>query len=288
MMLFFSIESQSTHPLAKAAVSYLENKQLTLKNVENLTVIPGKGLHADIDKIRYFIGSPSLFNDNLLLQTEINKHIEPLIQSAYSILIVGLNNPQTNQKTLLGFLGFSDTCRKQAFQFVKDIQSKTNIHDRIYILSGDQQSAVNKIAEETGIKQAIGHLLPEDKVNAIKNLMKKYESVGMVGDGINDAPALATASVGIAMGVAGSDAAIETADVALMTDDLNQLRRTICHAQLSLRTVKANIAFALVTKFVFLILGLFGYSSLWLAVAADMGATLLVIAHSTRLLKVKS
>ena len=152
------------------------------------------------------------------------------------------------------------------------------------MLSGDNQSTVNAIAKEAGIDQAKGDLLPEQKIENIRELRKKYEHVGMVGDGVNDAPAMAAASLGIAMGAAGTDTAIETADMALMTNDLTRISEAIHLGRRALGIIKFNIAFALGIKAIFLVLAFTGHTSLWLAILADTGATLLVIANALRLL----
>jgi Cd2+/Zn2+-exporting ATPase len=153
------------------------------------------------------------------------------------------------------------------------------------MLSGDNQTTVDAIAKEAGIDEAKGDLLPEHKIENVRELLDKYQFVGMVGDGVNDAPAMATASLGIAMGAAGTDTAIETADLALMTDDLTKISEAITLGKRTLGIIKFNIVFALAIKAVFLILAVTGYTSLWLAILADTGATLLVIANALRLLR---
>jgi Cd2+/Zn2+-exporting ATPase len=155
------------------------------------------------------------------------------------------------------------------------------------MLSGDNQRTVDAIAEQVGIDQAHGDLLPEDKVQRVRDLMARHKHTGMIGDGVNDAPAMAVASVGIAMGAAGTDTAIETADMALMQDDLSQVAEAIRMGHRTVRVIQANIAFALGVKAVFLALALTGHTSLWLAILADTGATLVVIANALRLLKPK-
>jgi len=153
------------------------------------------------------------------------------------------------------------------------------------MLSGDNQRTADFIARQVDIDEARGNLLPEDKVSAVRSLREKFESVGMVGDGVNDAPAMATATVGIAMGAAGTDAAIETADIALMKDDLGKIAESIQFGRRTLGIIRFNIAFAIGLKALILGLALFGHASLWLAILADTGATLLVVANALRLLK---
>jgi Cd2+/Zn2+-exporting ATPase len=152
------------------------------------------------------------------------------------------------------------------------------------MLTGDNEGSARAIAQEVGIDEVHAELLPEDKVAAVEVLVQKYEYVAMIGDGVNDAPALARASLGVAMGAAGSDAAIETADIALMSDDLSKLPWLIHHSRRTLSIIRQNIAFSLAVKAIFVILTFAGYASLWAAIAADMGASLLVIANGLRLL----
>jgi Cd2+/Zn2+-exporting ATPase len=155
------------------------------------------------------------------------------------------------------------------------------------MLSGDNQRTVSAIARQAGIDTAIGELLPEEKLAHVRDLVARHGHVGMIGDGVNDAPALAAATVGFAMGAVGSDTAIETANIALMEDDLRKVASTILTGRRVLRIIRFNVAFALGIKAVFLTLAFFGLAGLWMAILADTGATLLVIANSLRLLKVK-
>jgi Cd2+/Zn2+-exporting ATPase len=157
--------------------------------------------------------------------------------------------------------------------------------DTVVMLSGDNQRTVDAIARIAGIDEAYGDLLPEQKIQHIKRLMNEHGHVGMIGDGVNDAPALALASVGIAMGAIGSDTAIETADMALMKDDLTRVAEAVMLGRRTLGIIRFNIAFALVVKAVFLVLAIAGHTSLWLAILADTGATLLVIVNALRLLR---
>jgi Cd2+/Zn2+-exporting ATPase len=152
------------------------------------------------------------------------------------------------------------------------------------MLTGDNEGTARAIATEAGIDEYRCELLPEDKVEAIGHLVREYEEVAMVGDGVNDAPAMASATFGIAMGAIGTDAALETADVALMSDDLSKLPWLIRHSHRTLKNIQQNIIFALGLKLVFIVLTLFGLATLWMAIAADTGATFLVIFNSLRLL----
>jgi Cd2+/Zn2+-exporting ATPase len=156
------------------------------------------------------------------------------------------------------------------------------------MLTGDNEGTAKAIAKEAGIDEVHAELLPEDKVLAVERLVKQYEHVAMIGDGVNDAPALARASLGLAMGAAGSDAAIETADIALMSDDLSKLPWLIHHSRRTLNIIRQNIAFSLAVKVMFVVLTFAGFASLWAAIAADMGASLLVIGNGLRLLGLSS
>jgi Cd2+/Zn2+-exporting ATPase len=156
---------------------------------------------------------------------------------------------------------------------------------KVVILSGDNQRTVDAISKQVGIDEATGNLLPDEKIARVKELTATHKFVGMIGDGVNDAPAMAAATIGIAMGGAGTDTAIETADVALMQDDLIMVAEAIHLGRRTVRVIQVNIAFALAMKAIFLVLALLGHTSLWLAILADTGATLVVIANALRLLK---
>ena len=156
---------------------------------------------------------------------------------------------------------------------------------RIVMLTGDNRAAAEALARELGVDETHAELLPHDKVEVVQKLREKYGTVAMVGDGVNDAPALAAADIGIAMGAAGSDAALETADIALMADELLKIPFAIRLGRTTLRNIHTNVALSLGLKAVFLVLAITGSATLWMAVMADMGASLLVIANSLRLLR---
>ncbi len=203
----------------------------------------------------------------------------------YSVIVVGHKPHADCAGEVIGIIALGDSIRDN----VKSVLLKLkNVGvAKIVMLSGDNQKTASSVATQAGIEEAFGDLLPENKVQHIERLKSQYGIVAMIGDGINDAPAMAKSSVGIAMGFVGSDTAIETADMTLMTDDLEQVAVAIKAGHRTLRIVQFNIGFALVTKAVFLVLTFVGFSNLWLAVAADTGAALLVIMNSLRLLRVE-
>lgn len=279
----YSLEKQSTHPLAKAVVEYCAAKSASEASVSNYKVVPGKGVEGTIGPHNYFAGNHKLAHELKVCSPEIEKYLQTLEDQAQSVMIVGHKPHADCQGEILGIFGLADKPRDGVIKAIQDLHS-AGINE-VVILSGDNQRTVDSIAKIVGIDKGRGDLLPEDKVKEIQSLTDKHLYVGMVGDGINDAPALAQASVGIAMGAAGTDAAIETADIALMTDDLGQLAKAIHHGRKTLGIIRFNIGFALAIKAIFIGLGVFGLSNLWLAVAADMGASLIVIANSLRLLR---
>jgi len=155
------------------------------------------------------------------------------------------------------------------------------------MLTGDNRATAERIAQETGITETRAELLPADKVAAVEELVEQYGTVAMIGDGVNDAPAMGRATIGIAMGAAGSDAAIEAADIALMSDDLSKLAWLVHHSRRTLRIIRQNVALSLAVKGVFMVLTFMGHATLWEAIAADMGGSLLVITNALRLLQVR-
>lgn len=281
----YALEKQSTHPLAKAIVEFCDDVYGGDSEISNYQVIPGKGVEGSIGAHTYFAGNHKLAHEMGVCSPEVEAYLQALEGEAQSVMIVGHKPHSGCAGEILGIFGLADSPRNGVKAAIANLHS-VGVRE-IVILSGDNQRTVDAIAATVGIDKGLGDLLPENKVSEVSAMVERHNSVGMVGDGINDAPALARASIGIAMGAAGTDAAIETADVALMTDDLAQLARAIAHGRKSLAIIRFNITFALVVKAVFLGLGLFGLSNLWLAVAADMGASLFVIANSLRLLNLK-
>lgn len=207
-------------------------------------------------------------------------HLEALKleESGHSVIVVG------NDDHVCGLIGIADALRPEAPAAIEALRE--NGIQKIVMLTGDNEGTARAIGKLAGVDDLRYEQLPEDKVEAIRQLVEEYGAVAMVGDGVNDAPAMATATLAVAMGAAGTDAALETADIALMSDDLSKLPWLIQHSRRTLRVIKQNIIFALGIKVLFIVLSLIGFASLWMAIAADMGASLLVIANGLRLLKV--
>ena len=190
-----------------------------------------------------------------------------------------------NDRHVCGFIALADTVRPEARQAVSDLRAAGIEH--VVMLTGDNRGTAEAIARQTGVDEIHAELLPADKVTKVEELVAKYGSVAMVGDGVNDAPAMGRATIAMAMGAIGTDAAIETSDIALMSDDLSKLPWLVRHSRRALGVIRQNIAFALGVKAVFVALTFLGQSSMWGAIAADTGASLAVVANGLRLLRAR-
>ena len=278
-----AIDSHSEHPLAQAVVDYALKQAVDLASSENYKAHSGRGATAKIDDHEYFVGNHRFAHELAVCSEELERLLAVIEAQAQSVVVVG-HMPHAGCKgEVLGVLAVGDAVRSNAKDAIVALHN-AGVR-KVVMLSGDNQRTVDAIARQAGIDEAQGELLPDQKVERLKELMKRDRFVGMVGDGVNDAPAMAVATVGIAMGAAGTDTAIETADLALMKDDLGKIAETVVLGRRTVRVIQANIAFALAVKALFLVLALFGYTSLWLAIAADTGATLMVIANALRLLR---
>lgn len=278
-----SIDSHSTHPLAKAVVLEAQNRKIVVKPSVEYRSIGGRGAEATIDGHVYFVGNHRFAHEFAICSEELEKRLQTIEDQAQSVIVIGHRPHLGCRGEVLGILGLGDAIRPDAKAAMLELH-KAGI-ESVIMLSGDNQRTVDAISRQVGIDEAYGDLLPNDKVLKIKELKNRFSSVAMIGDGVNDAPAMATASLGIAMGASGTDVAIETSDVTLMQDRLTGIADAIRMGRRTLRVIWFNTAFALATKLLFLGLSLFGQSSLWLAIAADTGATLLVIANALRLMR---
>jgi Cd2+/Zn2+-exporting ATPase len=278
-----AIDAHSEHPLAQAVVDYAQKQHLDFARCENYKAHSGRGATGRINSHDYFLGNHRFTHELAVCSEEIERLLAEIEGEAQSVVVVGHMPHAGCQGEVLGILAVGDAVRENAKDAIIALH-KAGVR-KVIMLSGDNQRTVDAIAKQAGIDEAYGDLLPDQKVDRIKELMKRERYVGMVGDGVNDAPAMAIATVGIAMGAAGTDTAIETADLALMEDDLGKIAETVLLGRRTVRIIQANIIFALLVKAVFLVLAVLGYTSLWLAIAADTGATLVVIANALRLLR---
>ncbi|QPA32642.1 heavy metal translocating P-type ATPase [Thermaerobacillus caldiproteolyticus] len=275
-----AIEKHSQHPLASAVLRKAQQQNLSLDrlHVTDFRSMTGKGAAACIHGTMYMIGKPSVFSDHLV-PAEAHEEIQKLQQEGKTVILLG------NEEKLLGLIAISDQVRSSAASVIKTLR-KLGI-EKTVMLTGDNAATAKAIGESLGLTDVKAELLPEEKLTVIKEIRNELNCVAMVGDGINDAPALAAATVGIAMGKAGTDVALETADVVLMADDLRQLPYAIRLSRKTLRIIKENITFALALKLFALLLIIPGWLTLWMAIFADMGATLLVLLNSLRLVRLQ-
>ncbi len=271
-----ALETQSSHPLAHAILAYAKEKGAAVKPADEYRIIAGKGAVGKIGGTEYWLGSHRYLKERRQETLDVHERLEAMSAAGRAIVVVG------NDRHVCGFIALADTVRPEAKQAIADLRTAGIEH--IVMLSGDNRGTADAIARETGVDEVYAELLPEDKVAKIETLVAKYGTVAMIGDGVNDAPAMGRATIGIAMGAIGTDAAIETADIALMSDDLSKLAWLVRHSRRALSVIRQNIAFALGVKAVFVVLTLVGYSSMWAAVAADSGATLVVVFNALRLL----
>jgi Cd2+/Zn2+-exporting ATPase len=271
-----AMEIHSEHPIAHAILAYAAEKEITPTNASNFQVIKGKGARAMFDEREFWLGSHRYLEERGQETPEIHERLEQMSRLGRTIVVVG------NDQHVCGLVALEDQVRPDVTQTLNELRDVGITH--LIMLTGDNRPTAEAVARGIGIDEVRAELLPEDKVSAIEALVGIYERVAMIGDGVNDAPALARATIGIAMGAAGTDAAIETADIALMSDDLSLLPWLIHHSRRTLSIIRQNIGFSLAVKLLFVVLTFAGYSTLWGAIAADMGASLIVIFNGLRLL----
>lgn len=279
LSLIAALEYRSQHPLASAIIQKAEQQSVLFKQieVEDFTSHTGKGLKGKIAGVSYSVGTSRLFEGRL--STSIVNQVQQLQEQGNTVMIFG------NDTEVLALLAVADEVRSTSREVIQRLH-ELGIEKTI-MLTGDNLATARAIGMQVGVTDIEAELLPEDKLSAIKRLGKQYGKVAMVGDGINDAPALASATVGIAMGGAGTDTALETADIALMGDDLRKLPFTLKLSRKAMHIIKQNITFSLAIKIIALLLVVPGWLTLWIAIFADMGATLIVTLNGLRLLRVK-
>ena len=271
-----ALEARSEHPLARAILAYTKNRGIAVLPAEDFQILQGKGATGRFEGREYWLGSHRYLEERGQETPEIHDRLEAMSRAGRTAVVVGTVDH------VCGLIAVADEVRpesKGAVQALRDAGIET-----IVMLTGDNRGTAEAVGRETGIDEVRAELLPAEKVAAIDQLVARYGHVAMIGDGVNDAPAMARSTISVAMGAAGSDAAIETADVALMSDDLAKLPWLIRHSRRTLRVIRQNIGFSLLVKAVFVVLTFAGFASIWAAIAADMGASLLVIANGLRLL----
>jgi Cd2+/Zn2+-exporting ATPase len=278
LRLAASVEQQSNHPLALAVVRAAEEQQLALPPTDGMENIPGRGINGVVDGAEVYVGSLKLFRENgdFALSDSVSRQVTELESNGRTTMVVGKRNE------LIGVLGLADTVRENAsevMQHLKDIGAR-----RLVMLTGDNDDVARQIASQIGVTDVRAELLPEDKLAVIRELEKEYESIAMVGDGVNDAPALATATVGIAMGGAGTAVALETADVALMADDLSRLPFAVGLSRASRQIIQQNLTIALGIIGLLIVTSVLSIVPLSGAVVLHEGSTIVVVLNALRLL----
>ncbi|WP_219273737.1 heavy metal translocating P-type ATPase [Pseudomonas sp. Xaverov 83] len=271
-----SLAGRSDHPVSLAIANAAVDKNLAVHTVDNFEALTGRGVKGEINGEVYYLGNHRLVEELNLCSPALEKKLFALEKQGKSVVLL------LDKSGPLALFAVADTVKdtsREAIQQLHDLGIKT------LMLTGDNTHTAKAIADQVGIDQAQGDLLPTDKLQAIEALYAKGHRVGMVGDGINDAPALARSEIGFAMAAAGTDTAIETADVALMDDDLRKIPAFIRLSRQTSSILKQNIALALVIKAIFLAVTFLGMATMWMAVFADMGVSLLVVFNGLRLLR---
>ncbi|NLF23253.1 MAG: heavy metal translocating P-type ATPase, partial [Lentisphaerae bacterium] len=272
-----ALEQHSGHPLARAILQAAAQRGRHPPAAESFTLVQGLGAEGRVRGRPCWVGSHRMLHERGLERAAVHRQLEAFEDAGHSVVVVG------NETQVCGLIAVADTIRPGAAAVVQELRAAGI--GRIALLTGDNRGTAQAVAQAVGIEDVRAELLPADKLRAVEELVRTAGPTAMIGDGINDAPALAAATLGIAMGTAGSEAAIETADIALMADDLSRVPWLMRHARRTLRIIRQNIVFALAVKAVFLILTLLDHGTLWMAIAADMGASLLVIFNALRLLR---
>jgi Cd2+/Zn2+-exporting ATPase len=272
-------EARSEHPIGRAILTRARTANVTVTPGELFRALPGLGAEATVSSARAIVGNHRLFEERQLCTPMLHAHIDAVEGRGNVPVLVGHNG------AAIGVLGLTDEMRAAGRRAVSTLRDEGIA--RVVLLTGDHASSAEAVRNGMGLDEAFSDLMPGDKVEQVMRLRRRYGPVAMVGDGINDAPALAAADVGIAMGQAGTGVALETADVVLMTDDLDRLPYALRLGRATLANVRWNVGLALGMKLAFVVLAISGMATLWMAIVADTGASLLVTASSLRLLRVK-
>ena len=271
-----SLAARSDHPVSHAIAVGLN---LDAGAVTEFTALPGRGVQGRVNGKPYVLGNHRLIEERGQCSPALEAQLKTFEEAGRTVTLLATDTG------VLGLFAVADTIKPSSQQAVAELKA---LGLAVVMLTGDNTATAKSIAAQAGIDQAQGNLLPEDKLTAIQNLQKQHGATAMIGDGINDAPALAQADIGFAMGGAGTDTAMQAADVVVMNDDLRRIPETIRLSRKTHAVLWQNISLALGIKVVFLLLALFGSATMWMAVFADLGATLLVVANGLRLLRVRA
>ena len=270
-----SVESQSEHPIASAILAAAKARGVALSVPANVRALPGLGVEGQVRGAAIVCGTPRLFSERGAMTPAIASLAQRVVKDGMSPIVVARDGVP------IGVLGVTDRPKAGAARMVSDLRAQGV--SRIAMITGDHDAAAQATGAALGVDDVRSGQLPEDKVTAVENLRHAHGAIAMVGDGVNDAPALAAADVGIVMGAMGSDAALETADIALMTDELPKVPYTIRLSRATLANIRVNVAISIALKVAFVVLAVAGVATLWMAVLADTGASALVVANAVRL-----
>jgi len=270
-----ALENQSSHPIARALLAEAEIRQVAVPQAERVTTLGGRGIEGWVGDVQVTVGSHAHFDTHIPHDAQVCDLADGLAAQGKTAVLI------RHDDEICSLFGIADAPRADSREMLRQLKAQAGVHT--VMLTGDQPNVATVIAAQVGVDEVRAGLLPEDKVEAIAALSAEYGAVAMVGDGVNDAPALARADVGIAMGGAGSAQAMETADVVLMADDLTQLPFIVRLSRRAGRVITANIAGALAVKALVFALAALGLASLWMAIVADVGASLVVILNGMRL-----
>jgi Cd2+/Zn2+-exporting ATPase len=279
LQLAAALEAGSNHPLAEAVLR-AEGSAAGQRVARDLTDVAGRGVRARIDDATYSIGSPAFARGEGALDDETEARVEELESDGKTVLVL------FGERVALGLIAVADGVRPEAPGVVRRLLRSGIEH--VVMLTGDNERTAAAVAAHAGLSEFRARMMPDQKMDAVRELRARYGTVAMVGDGVNDAPALALADLGVAMGAVGSDTALETADVALMAPDLHALPGFFDLGRRTVAIIRANVVFSVVTKGIVLVLAVTGYAPLWLAVFADMGVSLLVTFNGLRLLRART
>ena len=275
-----ALEAENSHPLASAIVAHARSLGVAIEPAREATIAPGRGVRGRFRDGEVWLGSHRFLEEQGKEPPEVHNMLVELAASGSTVVVVGESDH------VCGLIALRDTPREGVQEVIRRLE-RLGVSG-ITMLTGDNRPTAEAIARALGIRDVRAELLPADKVTVIEELVRTNAPVAMVGDGVNDAPAMARADLGIAMGAAGSDAAIETADIALMSDDLSRIPWLVSHSRRTVSIIRQNIGFSLLVKAIFVILAFAGRATLWSAIAADIGASLLVVFNGLRLLRAGS